>query len=218
MPIYEAVAFDGTDLTKPLGVLFDPPCITKDADLALWQELLPVLQDAQGEADKHVCFLVQARSNRPWSETAHNYVFEPDKDYLIAAYIVAESFGEPWVPGALTKIWLDKQLNEFEYYKAPGRFEGQQPKSAIRRVDAARHRAINPEVMDVFQASDKGCGLSQLGVHTRVNVLMKGGDQSYAEVVDTTLTGMSDKYGWQGKFLGVYSAGPMLNPGDPGFI
>lgn len=202
MPLYEAVLMDSETLDRPLGILFDPDCASNDSDLEQWIDVMPALQEAQDSLRSFVGLIVQARRNRTWNRETHNYDFVAAQDYIVAAYIVAEEFGEPWEPGSLTEIWLKKQEREFEMWDEPSRW-GEGTNRGVRRTAMPRTGALSERVLHVFQAGDAACKLSQLGFLRRIEVTMKQGG-SYAEVSRMTKRDMAVNYGWQGGWLGVY--------------
>lgn len=171
MPIQEALVRSVPDLERPSGVLFDPPCATRDSDLKSWKFMIPMLAQEWRDG-REIMVLVQCRNTRDWDSNRKNFAFNPSEDYLIAAYSVAPSLGKPYRPCLCSEAWLDEKMN--------GTSTG------------------TNDMYQVFQCSPRGCNLSVVGATRLFNFHMENGNTSVEASSLTKGSFLARKYGWQG--------------------
>jgi hypothetical protein len=188
MPLQELLVSSPANLPTPAGVSFGPPCTTKDQDIAGWAASQPTMTQALNTGS-YIMVIVQTRNTRLWNIGASQYDFKPEEDYIIAAYAVSASIGNPYTPGAVAREWLKSSQAQSE----------------------RKGYAINADCIKLFQCSDKGCNLTTKGLVTLIKFNMKQGG-SHAEATTTAFQNISDgmKFGWRGgKFA---SPGPQPSP------
>lgn len=176
MPIQEALVWEPSQLERPAGVLFDPPCATKDDDAAQWGALLRDMLRCMEMGD-YIMALIQTRNTRSWNDRARQYDFKPSEDYLVAAYRVSAEIGTPYSPGRVGRQWLD----------------------AVHAQQVGKFVEPDPYSIQLFQCSAKGCNLTTVGV-MKLITFHTGKGMAYAQAFTTAKDAIADglKFGWRG--------------------
>ena len=176
MPIQELLVSRDSELGRPHGVLFDPPCKTRDEDLQFWNSMIPAMS---GELAKKrlIMVLVQTRNTRTWDAKAKQYQFNAPEDYIIASYSCSPDVGAPYVPGTVAERWLMRVEKESE----------------------GRTQKLDSDMIHMFQCSAQGCNLSTVGLLKLTKFHMTNG-KSRAEAFSTAKGAIGDgqKFGWRG--------------------
>jgi hypothetical protein len=191
MGIQEALVWSKAPLSRPAGVLFDPPCTTSALDLKNWDDMIPAME-RELASGRFIMVLVQTRNTRLWNARKHEYDFKPEEDYIVASYSVSADIGRPYKPGTVAQTWLNRVLT----------------------LESGRTRRLNADIIHMFQCSDKGCNLTVLGQARLINFHMKGGksiSEATSVAQDAICNGL--KLGWRGGMfpgIGLASAAPPL--------
>jgi len=193
MPIQEALVWQRSQIARPGGVLFDPECKSKAQDIAAWNELIPHMR-REIAADRYVMALIQTRNTRAWSANDMQYAFKPAEDYLVAAYLVSSSIGNPYAPSTIAHAWLNRVL----------------------ATQSGRTLGINQDHIHMFQCSAQGCNLTTVGLTRLISFHEKGG-KTHSQAISLAQSAIVDgqKYGWRGgAFPGIgMASAPSPDPG-----
>ncbi|MDB5412510.1 MAG: hypothetical protein JWR10_845 [Rubritepida sp.] len=100
MPIQEALVWQKSQIPRPAGVLFDPPCKTRAQDLTSWNALVPAMKNEIG-AGRYIMVLVQTRNTRSWVVNDMQYTYKADEDYVVASFSLAATMGTSYTPGTV---------------------------------------------------------------------------------------------------------------------
>lgn len=107
LPLQELLVWDVGQLPRPAGVLFDPPCKTRNEDIKAWSGLLPAMA-SQMDDGRYIMVVVQCRNTRNWDAGSKQFKFIPKDDYVVASYSVAARLGTPYEPAYVSLRWVDK--------------------------------------------------------------------------------------------------------------
>jgi hypothetical protein len=191
LPIQEALVWQRAPLSRPGGVLFDPACTTREADLKLWDDMIPMME-VELSSGRFIMVLIQTRNTRLWNAKRHEYDFKPADDYIVASYSLSPDIGRPYIPGTVAQAWLNRVLT----------------------LQSGRTSGIDANIIHMFQCSDKGCNLSVVGQTKLINFHMKGGktvSDATSAAQDAICNGL--KFGWRGGVfpgIGLASAAPVM--------
>jgi hypothetical protein len=176
MPIQELLVSRDAQLARPHGVLFDPPCKTRDEDIQSWNDMVPAMA---GELAKKrlIMVLVQTRNTRTWDATDKQYQFNAPEDYIVASYSCSPELGAPYIPGTVSGRWLVGKAKDNE----------------------GRTMGLDSDMIHMFQCSAQGCNLSTVGLLKLTKFHMTNGKTS-VEAFNSAKTAISDgqKFGWRG--------------------
>jgi hypothetical protein len=182
MPIQEGVVFNPNTLDRPCGVLFDPPCRTRNEDIAQWNAIIPDLQVQMRRERRHIAILVQCRNTRAWNRTKRNFDFNAAEDYLMAAYSISDQFALPFRPNSVAERWLNDVYNRTNTWNPP-RQQG----------------LISEDIYKMFQCSEQGCNLTVGSTGSTIKIYMTTEGLSRAEAFTRTKGDfLKPKFGWQG--------------------
>lgn len=176
MPLQEVLVWDGKQLPRPAGVLFDPPCTTREQDIKLWNSLIkPTL--AQMSIARYIMAVVQCRNTRKWDDGTKQFKFAPKEDYLVATYSISARLGAPYKPGIVAERWVDKAFAQ------------------------ANKRTLNldQDCIQIFQCSEKGCQLSANGILALTEFNMKNGKKTVEAFTEARAKLVNPiEFGWRG--------------------
>lgn len=191
MPLHEILVWNKSQLARPAGVLFDPPVKSRLEDEQAWKLMMPDMGQ-QISSGRFIIVLVQARGTRIWNSMDDQYTFKPAEDYVVAAYSVSGDIGNPYTPGTIARVWLNRQLD----------------------LQSGTTRGLTSSYTHMFQASSKGCEFSTLTQLKLIKFNLASGAK-HAEAVISAQNAMSEglKYGWRGgAFPGLWVAAEISAP------
>lgn len=187
MPIQEALVWAVGGLARPANVLFDPPCVAQQQDVAAWTAVMPQLQ-GEIQNGRYVMALIQCRGTRDWNQQARQYSFVPNEDYLVAALSVLAALGNPYVPGTVSGAWLRQ---------------------------TAQNQALPANIVQLFQCSPEGVNLTMNGVIKLIQFHQTQG-APHVQAINLAVSAITDgqRYGWRGGIFPAWVQGmiPVAQP------